>query len=70
MAFGTDWKDNLTELSGGQRSLLALSLILALNKSQFFSQFLFSSSKLSGSSEKYFVNIISICSQNFGNGKI
>ena len=30
VAFDGDWKDNLTELSGGQRSLLALSLILAL----------------------------------------
>ncbi len=30
MAFGEVWKESLTELSGGQRSLLALSLILAL----------------------------------------
>ncbi len=30
VAFGGVWKDSLTELSGGQRSLLALSLILAL----------------------------------------
>merc|ERR1712137_350298 len=30
VAFGNVWKDSLTELSGGQRSLLALSLILAL----------------------------------------
>jgi structural maintenance of chromosome 2 len=30
VAFGDDWKENLTELSGGQRSLLALSLILAI----------------------------------------
>ena len=30
MAFGGVWKDSLTELSGGQRSLLALSLILAM----------------------------------------
>jgi structural maintenance of chromosome 2 len=30
VAFGTVWKESLTELSGGQRSLLALSLILAL----------------------------------------
>jgi structural maintenance of chromosome 2 len=30
VAFGSVWKDSLTELSGGQRSLLALSLILAL----------------------------------------
>ena len=30
VAFGNVWKDNLTELSGGQRSLLALSLILSL----------------------------------------
>eukprot|EP00899_Mesostigma_viride_P003874 jgi/Mesvir1/13488/Mv16537-RA.1 len=30
VAFGTVWKQSLTELSGGQRSLLALSLILAL----------------------------------------
>ena len=29
-AFGDVWKESLTELSGGQRSLLALSLILAL----------------------------------------
>ncbi len=32
MAFGDVWKDSLTELSGGQRSLLALSLVLALCK--------------------------------------
>lgn len=30
VAFGNTWKESLTELSGGQRSLLALSLILAL----------------------------------------
>jgi len=30
VGFGTVWKASLTELSGGQRSLLALSLILAL----------------------------------------
>ncbi|KAJ1435079.1 RecF/RecN/SMC [Ochromonadaceae sp. CCMP2298] len=30
VAFNNIWKDSLTELSGGQRSLLALSLILAL----------------------------------------
>ena len=30
VAFGNVWKETLTELSGGQRSLLALSLILAL----------------------------------------
>lgn len=30
MAFGSVWKETLTELSGGQRSLLALSLILSL----------------------------------------
>lgn len=30
VAFGKVWKQSLTELSGGQRSLLALSLILAL----------------------------------------
>merc|ERR1712232_579052 len=30
VAFGQTWKESLTELSGGQRSLLALSLILAL----------------------------------------
>jgi len=30
VAFGDTWKQSLTELSGGQRSLLALSLILAL----------------------------------------
>lgn len=30
MAFGGKWKDSLSELSGGQRSLVALSLILAL----------------------------------------
>jgi len=30
VAFGGVWKQSLTELSGGQRSLLALSLILAM----------------------------------------
>ncbi len=30
VAFGGTWKESLTELSGGQKSLLALSLILAL----------------------------------------
>jgi len=30
VGFGNTWKESLTELSGGQRSLLALSLILAL----------------------------------------
>ena len=30
MAFGDVWKDSLSELSGGQRSLVALSLILSL----------------------------------------
>lgn len=30
VAFGDVWKESLTELSGGQKSLLALSLILAL----------------------------------------
>jgi len=30
VAFGEIWKESLSELSGGQRSLLALSLILAL----------------------------------------
>ena len=30
VAFGDAWKEGLTELSGGQRSLLALSLILAM----------------------------------------
>ncbi|RHY64397.1 hypothetical protein DYB30_008789 [Aphanomyces astaci] len=30
VAFGQVWKESLTELSGGQRSLLALSLILSL----------------------------------------
>jgi structural maintenance of chromosome 2 len=30
VAFGNVWKQSLTELSGGQRSLLALSLILSL----------------------------------------
>jgi structural maintenance of chromosome 2 len=30
VAFGDVWKESLTELSGGQRSLLALSLILSL----------------------------------------
>ena len=30
VAFGETWKESLTELSGGQRSLLALSLVLAL----------------------------------------
>jgi hypothetical protein len=32
VAFGSVWKESLTELSGGQRSLLALSLVLALCK--------------------------------------
>lgn len=32
VAFNNDWKENLGELSGGQRSLLALSFILALLK--------------------------------------
>lgn len=32
VAFSNMWKDSLTELSGGQRSLLALSLILSLLK--------------------------------------
>ncbi|CDW78995.1 structural maintenance of chromosomes protein 2-1-like [Stylonychia lemnae] len=32
VAFGRDWKESLSELSGGQRSLLALSFILALLK--------------------------------------
>ncbi|SCP03297.1 structural maintenance of chromosomes protein 2, putative [Plasmodium malariae] len=32
IAFNNNWKESLTELSGGQRSLLALSLILALLK--------------------------------------
>ncbi|NXC45171.1 SMC2 protein, partial [Penelope pileata] len=30
IGLGNTWKDNLTELSGGQRSLVALSLILAI----------------------------------------
>ena len=30
VAFGDSWKESLTELSGGQRSLVALSLILSL----------------------------------------
>ena len=30
VAHGDVWKENLGELSGGQRSLLALSLILSL----------------------------------------
>lgn len=30
MQLGSVWKDSLTELSGGQKSLLALSLVLAL----------------------------------------
>ena len=30
VGFGNIWKDNLSELSGGQRSLVALSLILAM----------------------------------------
>ena len=30
VALGKVWKESLTELSGGQRSLLALSLVLAL----------------------------------------
>jgi structural maintenance of chromosome 2 len=32
VSFSGAWKESLTELSGGQRSLLALSLILALLK--------------------------------------
>ena len=32
MGFGDVWKDTLSELSGGQRSLLALSFVLALLK--------------------------------------
>jgi structural maintenance of chromosome 2 len=32
VAFGGVWKESLTELSGGQRSLVALSLVLALLK--------------------------------------
>ena len=32
VGFNGSWKDSLSELSGGQRSLLALSLILALLK--------------------------------------
>uniref|UniRef100_A0A6G1S834 Structural maintenance of chromosomes protein n=2 Tax=Aceria tosichella TaxID=561515 RepID=A0A6G1S834_9ACAR len=32
VAFGDVWKESLTELSGGQRSLVALSLVLALLK--------------------------------------
>jgi structural maintenance of chromosome 2 len=30
VAFGNNWKESLSELSGGQRSLVALSLILSL----------------------------------------
>merc|ERR1711920_545805 len=30
VAFGDNWKESLAELSGGQRSLVALSLILSL----------------------------------------
>ena len=30
IGFGDTWKDDLTEISGGQRSLLALSLLLAM----------------------------------------
>lgn len=30
VGFGDVWKENLSELSGGQRSLVALSLILAM----------------------------------------
>jgi structural maintenance of chromosome 2 len=32
VAFNNQWKDSLDELSGGQRSLVALSLILAMLK--------------------------------------
>lgn len=32
VAFNNMWKDGLSELSGGQRSLLALSFVLALLK--------------------------------------
>lgn len=30
VSFGGVWKDSLSELSGGQRSLIALSLVLAM----------------------------------------
>jgi len=33
VAFNNTWKGSLTDLSGGQRSLLALSLILSLLQS-------------------------------------
>ena len=32
IAFDNQWKESLTELSGGQRTLLALSFLLALLK--------------------------------------
>ena len=32
VAFNNEWKEGLSELSGGQRSLLALSYVLALLK--------------------------------------
>jgi structural maintenance of chromosome 2 len=34
VAFNNSWKESLSELSGGSRSLLALSVILALLKYQ------------------------------------
>ena len=36
VAFADVWKQSLTELSGGQRSLLALSLVLAARPPSFF----------------------------------
>jgi len=32
VGFNNEWKESLSELSGGQRSLLALSFVLALLK--------------------------------------
>lgn len=34
VAFGDVWKESLSELSGGQRSLIALSLVFALLKNR------------------------------------
>jgi len=38
VAFGSVWKQSLLELSGGQRSLVALSLVLALLRFKVQSQ--------------------------------
>ena len=53
VAFGGVWKESLTELSGGQRSLVALSLILS------------NSSLLSTSSYVYNNNSKNVLAKNF-----